>query len=788
MALVLILIAFPSFKLLYLMDEVNDPAMTILAEGQGGPESYILNKIEDTYFLILLLIGQRKITPFKNNFNTHSHNFHTRMKAGSRIGPHNWDVVSVLVGSLLGDCSCLKTRSRMSLMQYSTKINNPEVSTCLVNKSNINPKWVSGFADGESSFIVSIIRSNQRSIGWSVKPLFAIELHGKDIGLLKQIQEFFGLFCRRQNTGNIIISSRNGHAIYSIKSAKIIYSTLLPHFIKYPLNTQKSADFMLFKTIVELINTKEHLTINGLSKIVSLRASLNKGLSDELAESFSSIKPVVRPNVFLPDIPLDMNWLSGFINGEGSFYVNIPQDTTKLGFSVKLNFSIAQHIRDKNLFQLIKQTLGCGHVYEDIKYSRVDFRVTNFREITNILIPFFEKYPIRAVKFKDYEDFVSIAKFIENKEHLTLEGLEKIKHIKSGMNIRRNYTEPKEDSQGPLLDSLLNNSLNISKLVSKTQKRDFHTRAKADKRIGPHSSEVISVIIGSLLGEASGNYRSGEGARFAFKQSIIHKEYLFWLYNFFYSRGYTNSEPRLLHKNLKRDNKNHPMYEFNTFTFRSFNWIYDMFYKRGKKYINLNLESYLTPLALAVWIMSNGKYVNGGVQLYTYFHTSQDVDKLITMLNNSYGLNCFISERKQGLYKIVIAKEYVKLLQTIVLPHVIPNMKYKIGIYKSSTFSSNSEGNKKGKRFYTTKILSANPLNPYYVTGFADGESNFTIIITENKTLKVGWRVHPSFQINLHIKDLDLLNKLKSFFSSPLFREGKTVLVKYIYKKILVFM
>jgi hypothetical protein len=120
-ALVLILIAFPSFKLLYLMDEVNDPAMTILAEGQGGPKPYILNKIEDTYFLAfifffelhskkkirgdaLLLIGQRKITPLKNKFNTYSQNFHTRMKAGSRIGPHNWDVVSILVGSLLGDC------------------------------------------------------------------------------------------------------------------------------------------------------------------------------------------------------------------------------------------------------------------------------------------------------------------------------------------------------------------------------------------------------------------------------------------------------------------------------------------------------------------------------------------------------------------------------------------------------------------------------------------------------------------------------------------------------------
>ncbi len=45
-AVILILIAFPSFKLLYLMDEVNDSSMSVLAEGslKGGPKSYILNK------------------------------------------------------------------------------------------------------------------------------------------------------------------------------------------------------------------------------------------------------------------------------------------------------------------------------------------------------------------------------------------------------------------------------------------------------------------------------------------------------------------------------------------------------------------------------------------------------------------------------------------------------------------------------------------------------------------------------------------------------------------------
>jgi hypothetical protein len=143
--------------------------------------------------------------------------------------------------------------------------------------------------------------------------------------------------------------------------------------------------------------------------------------------------------------------------------------------------------------------------------------------------------------------------------------------------------------------------------------------------------------------------------------------------------------------------------------------------------------------------MSCGKHINGRIELSTNFHTEQDMKKLIKMLNNCFGLICDINERKKDLYVVVISKESVKLLQTIVLPYILPTMKHKIGFYTHSTFSpfSGSKrvllGNQRGNRFYTTlNSPSKNFLNPYYITGFADGESNFTIIITKNKSLKVG--------------------------------------------------
>jgi hypothetical protein len=57
--------------------------------------------------------------------------------------------------------------------------------------------------------------------------------------------------------------------------------------------------------------------------------------------------------------------------------------------------------------------------------------------------------------------------------------------------------------------------------------RSFHTKVKASKRIGPHNEDIVSVLVGSLLGDSYGNRRSVEGTRFCYRQSIEHKEYLF---------------------------------------------------------------------------------------------------------------------------------------------------------------------------------------------------------------------------------------------------------------------
>lgn len=61
--------------------------------------------------------------------------------------------------------------------------------------------------------------------------------------------------------------------------------------------------------------------------------------------------------------------------------------------------------------------------------------------------------------------------------------------------------------------------------------------------------------------------------------------------------------------------------------------------------------------------------------------------------------------------------------------------------------------------------INIQKFNPNWITGFVDAEGCFSISVYNDKIgNKLKWKVIPCFQIELHIKDLDLLLQIKSFF------------------------
>lgn len=64
----------------------------------------------------------------------------------------------------------------------------------------------------------------------------------------------------------------------------------------------------------------EHLNTEGLKKILSLKASINLGLPDQLDRAFPDIVPVIRPILNSPALIQDFHWLAGFTDAEGCFF------------------------------------------------------------------------------------------------------------------------------------------------------------------------------------------------------------------------------------------------------------------------------------------------------------------------------------------------------------------------------------------------------------------------------------------------------------------------------------
>ena len=103
---------------------------------------------------------------------------------------------------------------------------------------------------------------------------------------------------------------------------------MIDHYNKYPLRTKKSEDYMLFKEAYNIVKDKNHLTEEGLMKIVSLKASLNNGLSNALKNVFPNVIPAIKP-VNLNQAPVDPNWIVGFTSAEGCFMLILIRLTLK---------------------------------------------------------------------------------------------------------------------------------------------------------------------------------------------------------------------------------------------------------------------------------------------------------------------------------------------------------------------------------------------------------------------------------------------------------------------------
>ena len=132
---------------------------------------------------------------------------------------------------------------------------------------------------------------------------------------------------------------------------------------------------------------------------------------------------------------LNPYYVSGLVDGEGCFCVSLNNRKNDR-IEVRLLFEMELREDDFEILNRLKTTLGCGNIYY-LNYERYKkwkphykYKVSNFKDITEKIIPFFKKYPLQAKKKYSFEVFCKVAELMLGKKHLTQDGIEEIRKIR----------------------------------------------------------------------------------------------------------------------------------------------------------------------------------------------------------------------------------------------------------------------------------------------------------------------------------------------------------------------
>ena len=149
-----------------------------------------------------------------------------------------------------------------------------------------------------------------------------------------------------------------------------------------------------------------------------------------------------RLNVQSRPAKLEAQWVVGFVDGEGCFFVGInPHPEMSARFQVLPEFVVVQHQRDVQLLHALKKFFGCGVVRRN-HGEWMAYRVRGLDHLANRIVPFFEAHSLKSKKRVAFARFRRILHLMQQGKHLTPEGIEAIRAIAATMNTGRERESP----------------------------------------------------------------------------------------------------------------------------------------------------------------------------------------------------------------------------------------------------------------------------------------------------------------------------------------------------------
>jgi len=120
-------------------------------------------------------------------------------------------------------------------------------------------------------FFINVAKTNNK-LSYNIKLIFRIAQYNQDINLLKLIIKYLDCSTMQRKA----YSGNQAHVIdYNASNFNDIYTKIIPFFKKFNLENIKAKDFKDFCEVADLMNNSNHLTPEGILKIITIKARMN---------------------------------------------------------------------------------------------------------------------------------------------------------------------------------------------------------------------------------------------------------------------------------------------------------------------------------------------------------------------------------------------------------------------------------------------------------------------------------------------------------------------------------
>lgn len=268
------------------------------------------------------------------------------------------------------------------------------------NNVVLNPDFVTGLTDAEGCFSVRVWKDKRIKSKRSVQLNFRIMMLENETELLYMVKNFF-------NCGALSHYHKDGTILYSVQDISSIKNKIIPHFFNYPLRGTKYLDFISFKEALHIIESKEHLTEEGLNKLYKLSKGMNTGREFPINVYYS---PNHTKENNIEYIPISGHYISGFMVGDGCLVLH--------SIKLTMHLSISQHKNNRLLMESIAKYFESPSKVYIGRPNDLQINLSGVKLWEKVIFKHFEMYPLYGNKKLKLDKLFLIRELKRDNKHL----------------------------------------------------------------------------------------------------------------------------------------------------------------------------------------------------------------------------------------------------------------------------------------------------------------------------------------------------------------------------------